>query len=235
MAFPRDRAMLGASPPGCRRVPRFNNGTWRGNLMSVLIRQISRVRAGPVLLCCALSWSCSKSTGDSVQLRGRTIAGSPTRSIVFSASQTTDALPILGRCTETLTTGVTDTFTPESAIVQAIDEQITGVVEHALVGLSANRHAAATPDNYYHQLFGLIKEGRRVVLVNGVHRMFLQMPDANASGGVVHGSLSEDAIQREPIVLCDAGWGRFFTLYDLQTRSFGAIYFSGSYGASVHQ
>ena len=145
--------------------------------------------------------------------------------VVFTAEQTSRNLENLRSCEGDELTGhaISDFWTPSFTMINPIDRRVRLALDSTL--RSTRRASDHRAVDYVNQYFGLVIDRREVILVNGIHTRLLRS------------SRRADSLSHEfhnwrayPVVICDAGVGRFRTVYDPGNDSLAPIRFADSLG-----
>jgi hypothetical protein len=141
------------------------------------------------------------------------MASQQIRTRVFSADQTREFLPLLGRCDQSWTVGIDSTWTPTDRESHALTLQLLAALTDA---------GALTPQGYRMQYFGVVREGSMAILINAFHEE-------------VSPTLTEtERLDREwlhvPIVFCDGGRATFQAEYEVSANRLSPLQFGGRFG-----
>jgi hypothetical protein len=136
---------------------------------------------------------------------GRQAGAAQVQSTMFDAERTGRYFSSLAPCDERMTHGIGGYWTPPQTLKGLLDERVTHALSDALAQHSSGYRAA----DYHVQYLGIVREGRRIVLVNGIH-----------------GDHSMQDWREHPAILCDAGIAAFQAEYDLAAGAMSAVRFS---------
>lgn len=105
-------------------------------------------------------------------------------------------------------------WAPTPAEVLPAEAKLTRLLEDESARLPRG-NATVAPDGYYRQYAGAFRDGRRVLILNGIERDYL-------------GSGRKDRDWRKvAIIVADGGQGYFVSLYDVENRRFDWFRFNG--------
>lgn len=138
-------------------------------------------------------------------------------SATFTARQTNEFLDRLEVCQGSSLHDVVETWTPGQRVIREAGRQLMSSLRHDL-----RSEPQLHTGDYFIQYFGIVKQGRKLVFINGFHRAVVQA-SAIDSGGWRHA----------PVIVCDSGRGAFQTEYDVETSRLNALRFFSSYGGSA--
>jgi hypothetical protein len=147
-------------------------------------------------------------------ITGKSVPGSNQRgtaqvqSIILGAEQATEYFRTFAHCDPRVTQSVESYWTPSDTLKALLDEQVTRALTNALASRSSYRVA-----DYYVQYMGIVRNGRRIVWANGIHR-----------------DHTDHDWTQYPIVVCDAGIAAFRSEYGLDTGTMSSISFSTRFG-----
>jgi hypothetical protein len=131
---------------------------------------------------------------------------------------------LLDQCTRERPRNVTGFWSPGADIVRQMEEDLAPVLHRA----SREGGSGSTGLNaYYRQYVGILRDGRRVIYVNGFHRNYVHR--YLSYNDTVHGKRVEQDTAEwriNPVSVCDGGTAYFGIEYDLTTRRFGPLHFN---------
>jgi hypothetical protein len=202
-------------------------GVWRnlnekpthGGIVINRQKQMSWSRPSVYVLVCIGILACNRSSKDGRAATGPTPAVVSSRSVVFDANQAEAFIPALSACEEIPVDRIEGFWTPSAAEIQELDRRLPGVLRSAL-----NARWQVDAKDYWFQYFGIINSGRQLILVNSIHEVIRRA-----------GSTDVDEWKRKPVVVCDAGFGAFQTVYDPAGAAFTPIRFFSRYGGPAQR
>ena len=151
------------------------------------------------------------------------------RQALFDAAETKASLESLMHCSGAAMEGVTDVWSPSPQAVSRIVSQLPGLLDTALERVFRGDPGRPRSDEYYTQYMGVVRNGERLVYVNGFHESHLaemrEIIGALAKRGDTV-SYSPDEWVSRAVSVCDAGTRQFYTFYDPRTGAIAPIRFS---------
>lgn len=205
-------------PPDKGTAVENDSGTIRYHkvdLASCSIGGVMRVRSGLIqgvvvaTILCLTAYGCTP-LRQSVTPQVATVAQA--RSVIFDAAATSRFLWTLDRCSEFPIDSIAGTWTATVADTRLLDSILPGAL-HA----SLDSRIPLRAEDYFFQYFGVLRHGRRIVLINGFH-------DAVRRAG-----LNQPANWTQvPVVVCDAGFGAFQATYELNNGRLSELRFFSS-------
>jgi hypothetical protein len=139
------------------------------------------------------------------------------RSVRFFADQTARIIPAIQACEPSPLTNVTGTWTPSERQIQVLDRNVRTQLRDALQGHPFDI------DDYFVQYFGVLNDGRHMIVINGFH-------------DVVNRTATSDttAWRRGAILVCDSGLGAFQADYDVKAKQLSRIRFFSTFGGPAN-
>jgi hypothetical protein len=103
--------------------------------------------------------------------------------------------------------------------IDRLERRLPSVLEKALSRLILEKgERLPAVSDYYRQYGGFHRSDRRVVYVNGAHQSMVHI---------------DRSWTDKPVRLCDFGHMAFGVVYEVDTDSFGAVEFDGTYSGPV--
>ena len=135
--------------------------------------------------------------------------------VVFPESS---AGTLLKQCTRRLTPRADQFWVPDAKTIRQLERVLRPALQQALDRQFEARHRKPAAE-YYRQYGGIVIGGRRVVYVNGFHKLHLQMfneayPDRRPTW------------RKQAVNVCDGGSLFFGAEYDVATGTIGTIQFN---------
>lgn len=145
--------------------------------------------------------------------------------VVFTAGQASRTLENIRSCEGDELTGhpVSDFWTPSDLMISPLDRRVRLALDSTLRSIRGASDQRAV--DYVNQYFGLVIDRREVILVNGIHTRLLR---TSRRTDLLHDEFHD--WRAYPVVICDAGLGRFWTIYDPVSDSLAPIRFADSMG-----
>lgn len=117
-------------------------------------------------------------------------------------------------------------WTPSGDEIASLESGLLDVLENRLMAYGAHD---TTPTDYYRQYAGVIVDGRRIVCVNGFHRIHLEDKERLRRDLAARGIEREWSDWRDsPVVILDGGLIMFGVEYDVERRTFWNFSFNGT-------
>jgi len=142
-----------------------------------------------------------------------------------------EAASVLRPCTRTAPVGVEGVWTPSRPLVERVEQRLPPVVDTALLRLARRLGVQQPPTSslYRRQYVGFLRDGRRMIYINGVYDETLDpktRPESNplsfATGWETHA-----------VRVCDGGAMSWGVEYDPQAGRFGRLYFNDSFAGPM--
>lgn len=130
---------------------------------------------------------------------------------------------LLDPCSRSKPGGLSRQWNPTRADIERVEKHLPTVLGNRLRHvIIEDGRPLPRPNDYYRQYAGFYRRGRRVVYVNGVHRLIVESSGRDPK-----------AWMRTALDMCDGGFSTFGVLYDVELDTFGRLEFSDSYAGSV--
>jgi hypothetical protein len=133
------------------------------------------------------------------------------------------ARAVLQQCSRAAPMEISGYWMPSPADIHELDARLPAVLDSALATVNESP-GARRASQYYRQYVGLVRQGRKVIYVNGFHGAFAKRID---HGGGPVGRM-RPAWRRYPVVICDGGPGLFGVVFDVQDKTFDRLQFNGA-------
>jgi len=138
------------------------------------------------------------------------------RSTILSDLEPVSSLQLLYHCGSAPSEVPSGLWTPSRVQITEVDRRVRASLASSL---STTPHVGNS-DDYYIQYLGLVMNGRKVILANGVHEVGAR-------------SYLPSRWRSTLMVICDLGRGGFRMEYDVKTRQWGEIRFAEAYGPTM--
>jgi hypothetical protein len=115
--------------------------------------------------------------------------------------------------------GFSERWTPAPRDVAPVQQLVSDQLQVAL-----QRGPALKASDYVLQVFGTVRDGHRLLLINGIHIALVR--------GFAQNS---DEWRVRPLAVCDAGKGEFLAEYDTVTRALTDLHFFGTVGTPLSE
>jgi hypothetical protein len=132
----------------------------------------------------------------------------PLLSFVFSAEQTRQSIRNLQRCAESSLSEVTRTWTPRATDVKPLESELIRSLALAISDTEMRNRAR----EYRFQYFGIVRNGRRLIFVNGFHQILLR-------------NWPSDRWIKEAVVPCDVRYLRFQAEFNVEAQHLSRLRF----------
>lgn len=136
-----------------------------------------------------------------------------------------DSMSTWRPCRLSVTAGISGFWRPVPAHMQRIESSLADLLQAALLRVD---EGSEHPSLYYRQYIGIVRDGRRLVYVNGFHEGYIDMvmrsyeQSPNRRPGR---TIAPDFWKHTPVTVCDGGHWFFGITYDPEAHRFGTLEF----------
>ena len=131
---------------------------------------------------------------------------------------TTEAGKMNQPCSRPFPAGLVGSWEPSEADIERAEAKLSGAIKAAFL-LLRPEDRRQSPDRYYRQYAGFLRDGKRVLYVNAVSIDDVERPPGN--------SMSHEWRQRI-VNICDGGSVSFGAVYDLDKDAIDSFFFNGT-------
>ena len=122
-------------------------------------------------------------------------------------------------CTRPFPDGLGGLWDPSQADVERAEKKLPAAIDAAFARLLRAEDRRRRPDRYYRQYAGFLRNGKRVLYVNGMWNETLR--NDSRQSRITFGDM------------CDGGTNFFGAVYDLERDAFDTFFFSGRFEGPV--